>query len=135
MTEMARTFKGGPPAESEIVRDMKNLKFSDAPSKKKEVYTAFLDLVRGQTDSVESERGMVYGSLDPKTSLLSSKSQQIYNAIHGGTDPGLKPPFDAAATTGQPPANPATQQPVAPIGTVVKMKDGSTKTKTANGWQ
>jgi hypothetical protein len=120
MTEMARTFKGGPPAESEIVRDMKNLKFSDAPSKKKEVYTAFLDLVRGQTDGVEAERGMVYGSLDPGTSLLNSKSQQIYKAIHGGTAPGMKPPFDAQSPTTAPPAAVGSNHPAAP-----QMKEGT----------
>ena len=133
MTEMARSFKGGPPAESEIVRDMKNLTFNDAPAKKLAVYKAFSDLLQGQTGGVESQRKMVYGSLDPGTSLLTSKAQEVYKQLHGGSAPGLLPAFDAQQP-GQ--ANPGpSQQPVAPIGTVVKMKDGSTKTKTANGWQ
>ena len=123
MTEMARSFKGGPPAESEIVRDMKNLTFNDAPAKKLAVYKAFSDLLQGQTGGVESQRKMVYGSLDPGTSLLTSKAQDVYKQLHGGSAPGLLPPFDAAATPGQvtPNSPPAAATPPAPkVGLVSK---------------
>jgi hypothetical protein len=102
ITEMSRSFKGGPPGESEVVRDMKNLSFNDPPAKKATVYRAFSDLLQGQTGAVESQRKSVYGQLDPGTSLLTSKAQKVYAQLHGGSTGNLLPPFDA-------PGNPQTQ--------------------------
>ena len=108
LTEMSRSFKGGPPGESEVVRDMKTLSFNDPPAKKAAVYKAFSDLLQGQTGAVESQRKAVYGQLDPGTSLLTSKAQGVYKQLHGGSTGDLLPPFDAGGQT-PPTLDPVTQ--------------------------
>jgi len=96
LNEMARSFKGGPPGENEVIRDMKTLSYSDTQARKQRVYQAYSDLLQGQTGAVESQRKAMYGQLDPGTSLLTSKAQQVYSALHGGSTSGLLPAFDAA---------------------------------------
>lgn len=94
--EMARSFKGGPPAESEAVRAMKNLSFSDSPDRKATVYKTYADLLQGQTGAVETQRAQVYGPLDPGTSLLTTRSQGVIQKLNGGKlPPGMLPPWDA----------------------------------------
>jgi hypothetical protein len=112
MTEMARSFKGGPPAESEIVRDMKNLSYSDSPTRKMQVYKAYSDLLQGQTGGVEADRRMNYGSADPGTSLLTVKSQNMVKRLNGGKLPdGMLPSFESKVgqtpATGQAPQGPS----------------------------
>jgi len=87
LTEIARTFKGGPAGENEVVRDMKNLKFSDPPKYKAAVYKAYGDLMYGQVKSIEDTRDTAYGSASPKTSLLNKASLERYKKIRGGTLP------------------------------------------------
>jgi hypothetical protein len=121
LTEMSRSFKGGPPGESEVVRDMKTLSFNDPPAKKQAVYRAFADLLQGQTGAVESQRKSVYGSLDPGTSLLTSQAQKVYAALHGGSTGNLLPAFDSQqSVSSAPPAASGTNHPAA-----AQMKDGT----------
>jgi|GEM_PF-4850642 len=95
VNEMARSFKGGPPGESEAARDMKNLKYSDPIAYKQKVYQTYAALLQGQVEGVENQRQAVYGSADPGTSLLTSRSQAIAARLNGGTKPaGLLPAFD-----------------------------------------
>jgi hypothetical protein len=94
--------------------------------------------------------GQIEGGLQTLEKAVGGKFAgiaQAYRQATGGrrylTDPDtnfLTP--DASALmqkyepgAGRPGVTPGAQQTVAPIGTVIKMKDGSTKTKTANGWQ
>ena len=98
VNEMARSFKGGPPGESETARDMKNLKYSDPVEYKNKVYQAYANLLQGQTGAVESQRQQVYGSADPGTSLLTTKSQQVLKKLNGGKLPtGILPAYDDPA--------------------------------------
>jgi len=95
VNEMARSFKGGPPGESEAARDMKNLKYSDPIEYKRKVYQTYAALLQGQVEGVENQRQAVYGSADPGTSLLTSRSQAIAARLNGGTKPaGLLPAYD-----------------------------------------
>lgn len=140
VNEMSRAFKGGPPTDSEVVRDVKNLSYSDSPDRKAAVYKNYADLLNGQVNGVENQRRQSYGSADPGTSLLSPKALSVLSKVNGGTLPaGTLPPAasgqqTAAVPAGQPQGQPQGQN-VAPMGTVVKMPDGSTRTKTAQGWR
>lgn len=97
VTEIARTFKGGPSGQMDTVNDMKNLKFSDSPERKRTVYKAYSDLMAGQTSGVEAERQANLGEADPGTSILNVKAQKTMiklNPEH--TLPvGTLPAFDA----------------------------------------
>jgi hypothetical protein len=96
INEMSRSFKGGPPAESEIVRDMKGLKFSDSPARKNLVYKEYSDLLLGQSTGVESQRQSLLRDADPGTSIMPQRTYDIIKKLNGGKlPPGLMPPFDA----------------------------------------
>ena len=145
VAEMTKSFKGAAGAESEQARDLKDLKFSDIPSRKDAVYQAYADLMHTQVNTIESQRANLYKNLDPGTSLLTPEGRASYIKLKGtdsgllpmpGTIPGSKPMGNGNGGPGQNPgAANAPVANVAPIGTRVTMKDGTTKTKTVNGWE
>jgi len=111
---MARTFKGGPSDQTGTVDDMKNLKFSDSPARKKAVYNAYAKLMSGQTSGVEAERQGNLGEADPGTSILNVKSQRTMIKLNGGLPEGTLPAFDAR------PEN-------TPVGGIMHIEKGVTK--------
>jgi hypothetical protein len=102
VNEMSRSFKGGPPAESEIIRDMKGLKFSDSPARKNLVYKEYSDLLLGQSTGVEAQRQNLLRDADPGVSIMPQRTYDVIRKLNGGELPaGLMPPFDATpANTG-----------------------------------
>lgn len=102
VNEVEKQFKGTGAAAAEAFRDMKNLKFTDSPSRKKRVYQAYSDLMSGLTDAVESQRRQILGDdLDPGVSILDNKSQEVIKSVHGGRLPsGTLPAFDANGRVG-----------------------------------
>ena len=95
VNEMSRSFKGGPPAESEIVRDMKGLKFSDSPARKNLVYKEYSDLLLGQSTGVEAQRQNLLKDADPGVSIMPQRTYDVVKKLNGGKLPaGVLPPFD-----------------------------------------
>ena len=102
VNEVEKQFKGTGAAAAEAFRDMKNMSFDDAPARKMKVYQAYANLMTGLTDAVESQRRQILGDdLDPGTSLLDSRSQEIIKKLNGGRLPsGTLPAFDAGGRVG-----------------------------------
>jgi len=101
IAELNKLANGGVPHAEEMVRDVKQLEYSDPPATKYEVMKAAVNLGLEQTHAVEARRNNILGQYAPKTSLLSTRAQNTVNRIYDklGEKANLEPATTGGYTT------------------------------------
>ena len=82
LTEVQTFLSRGHPAERGIENLLSNLKYTDTPDKKNKTIKSVLDLLQGQSTSLEQQRANVFKQLNPGTSYLDDGSKNVINDVY-----------------------------------------------------